>query len=141
VALRGWKSLIDYRLLLLGSFSVGVATLWYWRALYISTHYEPYHFFGYSSLSLITLEQLCCGHQSIGSRTSVTFTSLVLVMAAVGVVSSIHTESKIRHLFTSWLAGGLIFSAIAATGHRHDWYRLPIAPAAAALAGSAFAYI
>jgi 4-amino-4-deoxy-L-arabinose transferase-like glycosyltransferase len=133
VTLRGWKSLLDYRLISAGIISVGIAAGWYMHAFQISLEYPPYHFFGSGGVSVITLEQVA----SITERTSKTFTPILLVLSLAGLFISGRAISQARYLFVFWFVACIIFVILTGHGNRHDWYRLPAAPAVAALAASA----
>ena len=49
--------------------------------------------------------------------------------------------SKVPRLFHWWLAAVIVFIIVVGYGNRHRWYRLPLVPVDAGLAGAACAFV
>jgi len=104
--------------------------LWYLHAWSISRFYFPYHFFGEGGLGLMR-----AGDYLPIARNTATFALTPVLVPAVAVAFALRQQSKFGRLFHWWLIAGVVFVVFAAHGNRHSWYRLPLVPPAAALAG------
>jgi 4-amino-4-deoxy-L-arabinose transferase-like glycosyltransferase len=128
--------LARWELWLFGAVALLPSALWYWHAHRIATEFYPYHFFGAGGFRIMSI----AWYWGIVRQTAFSSLTLTLfVFALLGAV--VAPRGKFSRFFHWWLAAMLLFVFAAGYGNRHQWYQLPLVPIAAALAGSACAWL
>jgi 4-amino-4-deoxy-L-arabinose transferase-like glycosyltransferase len=139
VRIRGSAVLKDWRIWLLAAAPLAVAGAWYVHAYQIAVTYAPHHLFGERGLGLASLERylrmLNLADTPLGMLTPV-----LVVLALIGL--GLRGHERIGNVFHWWALALLVFVVVGGSGNsRHDWYRLPLVPIAAALGGAAFVHV
>jgi len=109
---------------------------WYAHAYLISVRYFPYHFFGEGG---IKIEGLRWYLAILRQAATFSLTPVAFALMLVGVI--LPSPTKYGRVFHWWLIAIALFVLIAGEGNRHQWYRLPLVPVAAAFAGLACDFI
>ena len=105
---------------------------WYSHAYLISLSFAPYHFFGEGGVKIVGVSS----YLAILRKTATSsLTPIVFALMLPGII--LPSQTKYGRMFHSWLIAIILFVLIAGEGNRHEWYRLPLVPVAAAFAGSA----
>jgi hypothetical protein len=108
---------------------------WYWHAYQIAERFYPHHLFGAGGIRI----EKFSWYWAIARQTATSsLTPVLAIMALIGLF--VAPRSRYSALFHWWLAGMLLFIAVAGYGNRHPWYQLPLVPIAAAFAGAACAF-
>lgn len=109
-----------------------VSLAWYGHALRTSLVHPPYHIFGSGGIGLGSLNT----YQGILREAVIDgLTPVLSTVAAAGALCSMRDRSA--RVFHCWLLALLVFVLIAAPGHRHPWYVLPLVPVASVFAAFA----
>jgi 4-amino-4-deoxy-L-arabinose transferase-like glycosyltransferase len=106
---------------------------WYAHAYAISRAHPPYHFFGSGGIAIESL-----GWYADVLRETVVTGLTPPIAAAMVVGLLLPPQGPTGRLFHWWLLAVGVFVVVVGQGQRHPWYRLPMAPVAAALAGLAY---
>jgi len=110
--------------------------LWYFHAHLISIAHSPHHMFGSGGIGLESLT----GYENILRRAATSsMTPLLSAIMLVGIF--LPFPAKYGRLFHWWLLAIFVFAIIAARGHRHTWYLLPMTPIVAAFGGRALDFL
>jgi 4-amino-4-deoxy-L-arabinose transferase-like glycosyltransferase len=124
------------RLALFAAIALLPSGLWYWHAHLIAERFYPHHFFGAGGIQIMNMRWYWDVVRRIATSS---LTPLLCVLAIIGVIIA---RSRIKaRVFYAWLGVMILFIIVAGYGNRHPWYQLPLAPIAAAFAGSACAFI
>ena len=114
------------------------SAIWYWRAYQIAQQFYPHHFFGAGGIRIESFSW----YWHIAQQTfASSLTSLLSVMALVGLFVPQSRDRRYSRLFHWWLATMIVFIIVVGYGNRHRWYQLPLVPIAAAFAGAACAFV
>ena len=134
MAWQKWRTHLLFRpeLWVFGGLSLIFPIVWYGHAYLISIWHFPHHMFGEEGIGIgsLRLYEGILRHAATSG-----LTPLVLGMMLIGII--LPPLNKFGRLFHWWLFGLALFAFIAAWGHRHPWYLLPLVPVAAAFAGRA----
>jgi hypothetical protein len=105
---------------------------WYYHAYQVSLSYPPYHFFGEGGIEIKDLNW----YWGILRQTATSsLTPLIFSLMVAGMF--LPARAQFRQLFYGWFIAIALFIFIAGEGNRHQWYRLPLVPVAAAFGGLA----
>ena len=116
------------------------AAIWYWHAYQISLQFYPYHFFGAGGVKLMSP----LWYWRIAKEVPMlALTPVCFIFFLIGLVTTWSKKERRRlaQPLYGWLVAMLLFIVVVGYGNRHPWYRLPLAPIAAAFAGSACEFI
>jgi len=126
-----------------GTIALVPSALWYWHAHLIAQNFYPHHFFGAGGIRIMSASW----YWKIAKQ--ITTSSLTPVLFPLATVGAFITRTcperqsngSTTHarLFHFWLVAMIAFIVVVGYGSRHQWYQLPLAPIAAALAGAACA--
>jgi len=104
-----------------------LSAIWYWHAYQIAERFYPHHLFGAGGIRI----ERFSWYRGIARQTAISsLTPILAIMALIGLF--VAPRSKYSPLFHWWLAGMVLFVAVAGYGNRHPWYQLPLVPIAAA---------
>jgi 4-amino-4-deoxy-L-arabinose transferase-like glycosyltransferase len=102
---------------------------WFWHAYMVAREFYPHHMFGAGGIRLMNPDW----YWEILRLTFVSsLTPLLFLLAIIGLFRPVRTSA-----FHWWLGAMLFFIIVVGYGNRHEWYRLPLVPIAAAFAGAA----
>ena len=132
MAWKKWRVqlLVIPQLWIFTALSLIFPSVWYSHAYFISVSDFPHQMFGSEG---ITIGNLSLYGKILRLAATSSLTPLLFVMLVVGIF--LPPPRKFGRVFHWWLFGILLFAFMAAWGHRHPWYLLPLVPVAAAFAG------
>jgi Dolichyl-phosphate-mannose-protein mannosyltransferase len=130
------KILLRRELWAFAALSLVFPLAWYSHAYVISVLHFPHHMFGAGG---IEMEDLSGYGKILRQAATSSLTPLVFVAMLGGIF--LPSPAKFGRVFHWWLVAILFFAFIAARGHRHPWYLLPIVPVAAAFGGRACDFV
>jgi len=124
------------KLLLFAAIALLPSAIWYWHAYQIAEKFYPHHFFGAGGIRIESFSSYW--HIAQQTLTS-SLTPLLSLVALIGLL--VAPRMKYSRFFHWWLVAMVLFVIILGYGNRHLWYQLPLVPIAAALAGTACAFV
>jgi 4-amino-4-deoxy-L-arabinose transferase-like glycosyltransferase len=137
MAWQKWKTHLLFRpeLWVFAGLALIFPIVWYAHAYLISVWHFPHHMFGEEGIGIgsLRLYEGILRHAATSG-----LTPLIFGMMLIGII--LPPLNKFGRLFHWWSLGLVLFAFIAAWGHRHPWYLLPLVPVAAAFAGRACDY-
>lgn len=132
----GVSAFRNFKLWLFAAIALAPAAIWYWHAYQISLAFYPHHFFGAGGVKIMPLGWYLKIVREIPTKE---LTPLLLIAAVVGLFAN-KAESGARP-FVWWMIAMILSIVVVGYGNRHPWYRLPLVPITAVLAGVACAVI
>jgi 4-amino-4-deoxy-L-arabinose transferase-like glycosyltransferase len=114
---------------LLAIFTLIPSAFWYWHALAIAREFYPYHMFGAGGVRVMSLGWYW---QILRLTFMTSLTPALFILATIGLFRPARAWT-----FHWWLGAMILLVVFVGYGNRHEWYRLPLVPIAAALAGGA----
>lgn len=109
------------------------SALWYWHANAIAREFYPHHMFGAGGIRIMNPGW----YWEILRLTFVSsLTPLFFILAIAGLFRPARTT-----VLRWWLGAVILSILVIGYGNRHEWYRLPLVPIAAAFAGAALSSI
>ncbi|MBV9008413.1 MAG: glycosyltransferase family 39 protein [Verrucomicrobia bacterium] len=125
----GWRIVFQRGLWFSAAIAVIPSAIWYSHAHAISSEFYPHHMFGAGGIRLMHADW----YWRIAVQTCFSsLTPILFLLALMGAVTC-----RQLSIFRWWLAAMILFILVVGYGNRHEWYRLPLVPIAAAFAGCA----
>src|SRR5205823_5214711 len=127
----GPRMFLQPTLWLFAVISLSPPGIWYWYAHGIAREFYPHHMFGAGGMRIMNFGWYW---HIVVQTFSTTLTPVLFLLAMVGITVA---GSAGASLFRWWLGAVILFVILVGYGNRHEWYRLPLVPIAAAFAGAA----
>jgi 4-amino-4-deoxy-L-arabinose transferase-like glycosyltransferase len=122
------------------------SAIWYWHAYEVAQKFYPHHFFGAGGIQIMRADWYWKIAKQIATSS---LTPLLFALALLGAFVTSPPVGRTRpvarsralvRLFHWWLAAIVVFIIVVGYGNRHQWYQLPLVPAAAAFGGAGCAF-